>query len=183
MASPVTAQPQRPPADELSLVRQAALNPQAFAELYHRHLRQVYRYHLIHTADVKDAEDLTSQTFMAALEGLPGFRGDGSFAAWLMGIAAHKRALFFRSRRPHLDFDELGDIPDGAPSTDRAAMQNLQLKSVAQALRHINSGRAEAIILCTFAGLTCREAGHLLHKSEDAVKMLVSRGLQELRER
>lgn len=168
--------------DEPSLVREAAANPEAFAELYRRYLRPVYRYHLVHTGNVRDAEDLTSQTFMAALEGLGTFRADGSFAAWLMGIASRKRALFYRSWRPQVSLEELHEFPDDSPPTDESAMHSLQLASVSKALQRINPQRAEAIILCTFAGLTYREAGALLHKSEAAVKMLVIRGLRELRE-
>lgn len=183
MASLMAAQTNGPPSDELALVQEAAGNPEAFAELYRRHLRAVYRYHLVHTADVNDAEDLTSQTFLAALEGLRGFRGEGSFAAWLMGIASRKRAQLFRERRPQVPLEALHELPSEGPLTDQAALQKLQLQSVAQALRQINVGRAEAIILCTFAGMNCAEAGSILHKSEAAVKMLVVRGLQELRQR
>ncbi len=183
MASLMAAQTKSPPTDELALAQEAAANPEAFAELYRRHLRAVYRYHLVHSGDVKDAEDLTSQTFMAALEGLRGFRGEGSFAAWLMGIASRKRAQLFRGRRPQVPLEALQDLPDDDPPTDQAALQRLQLQSVREALRQINKGRSEAIILCTFAGLSPREAGDILHKSEGAVKMLVMRGLQELRER
>jgi len=57
-----------PSLDDARLAHQARADPEAFAELYHRHVRSVYRYHLAHTGNVKDAEDLTSQTFMAALE-------------------------------------------------------------------------------------------------------------------
>jgi DNA-directed RNA polymerase specialized sigma24 family protein len=39
------------------------------------------------------------------------------------------------------------------------------------------------LILTYFGGLSQAETGRLLHKSEAAVKMLVSRGLQDLRER
>ncbi len=183
MASLMTAQTNGPPSDELSLTQEAATNPEAFAELYRRHLRAVYRYHLVHTADVKDAEDLTSQTFLAALEGLRGFRGEGSFAAWLMGIASRKRAQLFRGRRPQVTLEALHELPSDDPPTDQAALQRLQMQSAARALRQINRQRAEAIILCAFAGLSCAEAGDILHKSEAAVKMLVARGLQELRER
>lgn len=183
MASLMAAQTYSPPSDELALAQEAAANPEAFAELYRRHLRAVYRYHLAHTADIKDAEDLTSQTFMAALEGLRGFRGEGSFAAWLMGIAVRKQAQLFRGRRPQVPLEALHELPNDDPPTDQTALQRLQLESVAQALKQINRGRAEAIILCTFGGLGFREAGEILHKSEAAVKMLVSRGLQELRER
>jgi hypothetical protein len=61
--------------DDARLAAQARTDPQAFAELYRRHVRSIYRYHLAHTGNVKDAEDLPSQTFMAALEGIRSFRG------------------------------------------------------------------------------------------------------------
>ena len=61
---------QYPSMDDTRLAHQARADPEAFAELYRRHVRSIYRYHLAHTGNVKDAEDLTSQTFMAALEGI-----------------------------------------------------------------------------------------------------------------
>lgn len=48
----------------------ARADPEAFAELYRRHVRSLYRYHLAHTGNVHDAEGLTSQTFMVELEGI-----------------------------------------------------------------------------------------------------------------
>jgi DNA-directed RNA polymerase specialized sigma24 family protein len=57
------------------------------------------------------------------------------------------------------------------------------LEAVARALRQISLDRAEALILTYFGGLSHAEAGRVLQKSEAAVKMLVSRGLQDLRER
>ena len=77
--------------DEIELLRAAASNANAFAELYHLHVTRVYRYQMAHVGSAQDAEDLTSQTFMAALEEFHSFRRSGSFAAWLMGIAAKKR--------------------------------------------------------------------------------------------
>jgi RNA polymerase sigma-70 factor (ECF subfamily) len=183
MDTSMTAQPESPPGDELSLAREALTDADAFAELYRRHVKFVYRYHVVHTGDEKDAEDLTSQTFMAALEGIRSFRGESSFAAWLMGIASRKRALFFRSRKPVLPLEAAQRLSDPDLATDEAADQHLQLAAVARALKQITSQRAEAIILCAFGGLSYREAGRLLRTSEAAVKMLVARGLQDLRKR
>ncbi|MGE5250059.1 MAG: RNA polymerase sigma factor [Bacteroidota bacterium] len=183
MDTSVTAKTDGLPGDEPSLVRQARTDAEAFAELYRRHVSGVYRYHAAHTGDFRDAEDLTSQTFMAALEGLRSYRGEGSFAAWLMGIASRKRALFFRGRRASLPLDAASGTPDPKPPPEQVADQNLRLDAVARALKHISPERAEAIILCAFGGLTYREAGRTLRKSEAAVKMLVSRGLQDLRQR
>jgi len=123
MATSMTAQPQSPFSDEAKLVRQALTDAEAFAELYRRHVKHVYRYHIAHTGDIKDAEDLTSQTFMAALESIRSFRGEGPFAAWLMGIASRKRALFFRGRRPQVPLEAATELPDGSLATDEAAGQ------------------------------------------------------------
>ena len=100
MATTMTTHPQSPPADEVDLAHEACANAEAFGELYRRHVTRVYRYHMAHTGNVKDAEDLTSQTFMAALEGIRSFRGSSSFAAWIFGIAARKKAMFFRGAEP-----------------------------------------------------------------------------------
>jgi RNA polymerase sigma-70 factor (ECF subfamily) len=171
--------------DETDLAQQALHDVEAFAELYRRNLTRVYRYHVAHIGNTKDAEDLTSQTFIAALEGIRSFRGSGSFAAWILGIASKKRLMFFRSRgnKPEIPLDAALHYPSPGLPTDKAAAHQLQLESISRALRQISSDRAEALILTYFSGLSHIETGCVLNKSEAAVKMLISRGLQDLRER
>jgi RNA polymerase sigma-70 factor (ECF subfamily) len=183
MTTLLAEQTESPPMDEIELAREAISSVDAFAELYRRHVTRVYRYHIVNTGNPKDAEDLTSQTFIAALEGIRSFRGSGSFAAWIMGIASKKRLMFFRGRKPELPLDAALHYPSPNLPTDRAAIQRLQLESVARALRQIALERAEAISLSYFGGLSNSEVSRVLNKSEAAVKMLISRGLQDLRER
>jgi RNA polymerase sigma-70 factor (ECF subfamily) len=165
------------------LAHLARTDAEAFAELYRRHVTSVYRYHMAHTGNVNDAEDLTSQTFMAALEGIRSYRGTGSFAAWIMGIASRKRALFFRGSKPEAPLEAAHHIPTPGLPTDKAAVRRLQMDQVYQALKQISPERAEALVLCFFGGLSVTEAGGVLGKSEAAVKMLISRGLHDLRTR
>jgi len=179
MATP----PESPLMDEIQLARDAVSDVDAFAELYRLHVTRVYRYHMAHTGNTKDSEDLTSQTFMAALEGIRSFRGSGSFAAWIMGIASKKRLMFFRGGRSELPLEAALHYPSPSLPTDKAALQRLELESVARALRQITPERAEAIILTYFGGLSNLETSRVLNKSEASVKMLISRGLQDLRER
>ena len=183
MITLMTEKTQSTPADELSLAREAAVNADAFAELYRRHVTRVYRYHAAHTGNVKDAEDLTSQTFMAALEGIRSYRGDAPFAAWLMGIASKKRFLFFRGRKPEVPIEAALHIPSPSLPTDKAAFSRLKIESISRALKQISADRAEALILRFFGELSMAETGRVLNKSEAAAKMLVARGLQDLRER
>ena len=171
--------------DDASLAYEARTDPQAFAELYRRHVLSIYRYHLAHTGNVKDAEDLTSQTFIAALEGIRSFRGTGPYITWLIGIASRKRALFFRGRgnKPEIPLDAALHVPASSLPTDKAAAQRLQIDQLIGALRTISQDRAEAIILCFFSELSAAEAGLVLGKSEAAIRMLISRGLHDLRTR
>ncbi len=183
MTTIMTTHTKSPPADEVNLAKEACTSAEAFGELYRRHVTRVYRYHMAHTGNVKDAEDLTSQTFMAALEGIRSFRGSGSFAAWILGIAARKKAMFFRGIRREVEIEAALHIPSPNLGTDQLANQRLRLDSIIRALKQISPERADAIILCFFSELTYAEAGLVLKKNEAAVKMLVSRGLQDLRER
>ena len=183
MTSLFAEQTDSPPMDEIQLAREAISNVDAFAELYRRHVTRVYRYHIVQTGNLKDAEDLTSQTFIAALEGIRSFRGNGSFAAWIMGIASKKKLMHFRGRRSEFSLDEAVGYPSPSLPTDRAALQRLQIEAVSRALRQISPERAEAISLSFFGGLSNSEISRVLKKSEAAIKMLVSHGLQDLRER
>ena len=179
--SPHTFQ-DRPAIDDQDLVSRAIQNPSAFASLYQRHFQRVYRYHMARTGDTADAQDLTAQTFMAALEGLDTFKGTGSFAAWLMGIAHHKLAMNFRSRMLEEPLQAAEDLPDPAPLPEAAVVRRLQLSQISRALLDLTPERAEALVLCIFADLTATEAGQAMGKSPSAVKMLVYRGLRDLRQ-
>ncbi|HQV95874.1 MAG TPA: sigma factor, partial [Anaerolineales bacterium] len=70
MITHMVEQTKTPATDDLALARNALADEDAFAELYRQYVTRVYRYHMAHTGNVKDAEDLTSQTFISALEGL-----------------------------------------------------------------------------------------------------------------
>lgn len=171
------------PDDDAKLALQARTDVNAFAELYRRHVTRVYRYHMAHTGNLRDAEDLTSQTFMAALEGIRSYRGSGSFAAWIMGIAVRKQKMYYRGSRPESSLEAALHIPNPGLPPDQEAARRLEVERVQRALKRINPERAEALILRYFGGLDIQEIARALGKSQGAVKMLITRGLKDLRER
>jgi RNA polymerase sigma-70 factor (ECF subfamily) len=183
MSSLLSTQTLSPPLDDSRLANRAINDNSAFAELYRRHFDRVYRYHIARTGSIADAQDLTTQTFIAALEGIASFRGEGSFCAWLLGIARRKMALHYRARHIETPLENAHNIPDRALSPEEKSYQNIQLSLISRALRQIKSERAEAIELCLFGDLSATEAGKILGKSEAAVKMLVCRGLKDLRQK
>jgi RNA polymerase sigma-70 factor (ECF subfamily) len=176
--------------DEADLVRQAQyeqihrLPNDAFAELYRRYLTRVYRFSLIRTGSVPDAQDITAQTFLTALKGLKNYRGE-NFGAWLFGIARHKLADHYRRRPAQVSLDSITEIEILASelSLDETVSGRLTLERVNTALLAIASDRAEALSLHIFGGLSMAEIGVIMGRSESAVKMLAHRALTDLRQR
>ncbi len=165
------------------LARQARTDSAAFAELYRRHVNHVFRFLLLHTSSAADAEDLTAQTFIAVLERLDRYEPQGRFRMWLLAIARHKAADFFRKNRQMVALEMVEHIPDPEPLPDETANQRLELDRVMEALRHLSPDRAEALILRVFGEYTAAETAEIMGKSEAAVKMLVHRAWRDLKHR
>jgi RNA polymerase sigma-70 factor (ECF subfamily) len=156
-----------------------------FTTLYDQHVERIYRYLLARTGSVQEAEDLTAETFHAALQGYANYRPEpfgSSPAAWLTGIAHHKLVDHFRRRRPGLALEQAEQQPGLEPGPEEQANQRLELARVAAALRRLPPERAEAVALHYFGELSMLEVGRAMGKSEEAAKKLVQRGLSELRQ-
>jgi len=162
------------------LSRLARTDADAFSELYRRHVAQIYRYHLARTGQLEDAEDLTAQTFMTALESIRNYRGQAAFLSWLFGIASHKLADYYRRRKPTTSLEVAAELAENQPSLDEITDHRQRMRQVAKALESLAPERAEALVLRLFGGLSAVEAGLVMGKSAAAVKMLVYRGLKDL---
>jgi RNA polymerase sigma-70 factor (ECF subfamily) len=165
------------------LAHRAGADEQAFGELYRRRVDAIYRFHLIRTGNVDDAEDLTSQTFLAALQSISKYRGQGSFCGWLFGIASHKLADHYRRRAAEEPLDALHEVIDSQPSPEELAAVKLELGLLARALKVLDADQAEAFSLRVLGELSAADVGRIMGKSEAAVKMLVHRGLRNLQQR
>jgi RNA polymerase sigma-70 factor, ECF subfamily len=168
--------------EQAALVNQALSDPQAFGALYESHFERIYLYHLARSGSPAEAQDLTTLTFVAAIENLRRFRGTGTFSAWLFGIARRQAAMYFRSRKREVELDAAMTMADTAPLPEILAGQRLEVAQLTAALEIINPERREAILLCLFSQLTAGEAGQVMGKSPSAVKMLLWRGIRDLRE-
>jgi RNA polymerase sigma-70 factor (ECF subfamily) len=88
------------PVTDAELVRRAkAGDLPAFEELANRHERPVYTLALRILQNPHDAEDVTQQAFLSAIESLKSFREEASFATWINRIATHGALKIIRKRK------------------------------------------------------------------------------------
>ena len=170
--------------DEERLIRQAKYDPQAFGDLYERHLRKIYTYLFYRTGNHADAEDLTSKVFQKAYVHLPGYENLGlPFSAWLYRIAHNVVANWYRDqgRRKVVGLDEaINRSADGDPgsSAESAAEREALLKLI----HRLPEEKQQVIILKFAEGYSNAEIGKILGRSEGAVKSLYHRTLLQLRD-
>jgi len=152
--------------DDSHLVRDAVSSTEAFIELYRRNIARVYRYHMAHTGNVQDAEDLTSQTFLGALGEVRSIPRSGSFAEWILGIAAKKRLKDVRGNRRELPDDAVLYYQTSGLPADRAAIRRMEMEELTRALKKLPRDQTEAIILHFFGDLINSEISRVLKKLE-----------------
>ena len=62
-------------------------NQDSFAQLVQQHQRRVFNLVFRMLQQYEEANEVTQETFLAAWQGLPSFRGDARFSTWLYRIA------------------------------------------------------------------------------------------------
>ena len=179
-------------ADEASLVARARENDsQAWAEIYDRYHRPVYRYVRARVFDEAAAEDLASAVFLAALQGIDRYRERGRpLLAWLYAITRHTVADHHRRtlgrggllgrlpglggrKDPERPPEELAGGDDPAEAVGRLDLR--------QAISRLPDAQRDVVILRHFVGLSTPEIAGAMGKKPAAIYSLEARALENLR--
>jgi RNA polymerase sigma-70 factor (ECF subfamily) len=127
---------------------------------------------------VNNADDIASETWIAAAHGLKNFAGDAdAFRAWLFTIGRNR--LVDEARRAarvvEAPPEEMSPSPEDevvAASAGEAAAQRIA--------RLLPADQADVILLRVVAGLSVEEVAAIVGKRPGTVRVLQSRGLKRL---
>jgi RNA polymerase sigma-70 factor (ECF subfamily) len=172
-------------------------NLDAFEALTNRYEQRVYSLALRMLRQEPDAEDVTQQTFLSALENLGGFRGEASFSTWLLRIAAHAALKIIRKRKglntvsleeategtddsdaiPHPEY-----IADWRQSPEELVHQHEIKRLLDEALIQLDEKHRLVFLLRDVEGLSVRETAETLGLTEANTKVRLLRARLQLRE-
>ncbi|HEY6427787.1 MAG TPA: sigma-70 family RNA polymerase sigma factor [Acidimicrobiales bacterium] len=147
--------------------------------IYRRALPQVYGYLLPRCGSAVIAEDLTAETFLAAVSA----RRQGSVAevnvAWLVGVARHK--LVDHWRRVAREERNLAVAEQMSDGLDDPWVDYLDSAVVHASLARLSAHQRAALTLRYLDGLQVREVAEYLDRSVHATETLLVRARAALR--
>lgn len=161
------------------------LDPAAWDRLYQLAFPQVYRYVSSKIRGVTDAEDITEEVFLGALQTIGSLRAsdEAGFLAWLFQIARFKLADHLRRqyRKPTEPLDPELEISDPAPTPEDEALRGDDQRAVRAALAELTAEQQEVIVMKFALGYDNARAAAILGKSPGAINQLQHRALGAMR--
>ena len=140
--------------------------------VYRQHAQTVYKFLLSQCHDPHLAEELTQETFYQAVRSIDRFDGGCKVSVWLCQIAKHLWYQHLRKANRETELPEESELPL-VPSAEEETMDRSgQLPE---------PGR-EVVYLRAFGGLSFREIGDVLGKTETWARVTFYRGKERLKQ-
>jgi RNA polymerase sigma-70 factor (ECF subfamily) len=152
----------------------------AFDLLYRRFVLQVFRYAYSRTGDTQVAEDITAQTFLAAIESFNQYRGDGHLVSWLFGITRNKLNDHFRQKIPTEDIEHFAATDSEADPLGSVIQRDL-MAQISRFIQALTEDEQEILRLRFAAEVDFAEIARLLGRKTDAVKKMTYRLLARIK--
>jgi RNA polymerase sigma-70 factor (ECF subfamily) len=151
----------------------------AGSRLFQRHFRSVFRF--FESKVPADAEELTQATFLGCIEKRERVRDDGSFRAYLFGIARFKLYRHFE-RLAGVQATALGErsVHDLQPSPSRAVGSNDTLRLTLDAMRRLPLDAQVALELHYWEELPIADIATVLEEPPGTIKSRLHRARKQL---
>lgn len=188
----------RPASEEIAQLVQRARSGdfEAFREIVVRFQPHIYHFARRLLGNDADAEDVTQQTFLALIEHLDQYRGEGPLLSWLLRIAANHAHHLWRQRNRQAEqsafsADEDSETPLPRPEfiapwrddPQQLAMQRETQTLIEQALAELPEKYRAVFILRDIEGFSTEQTAELLGLSPVNVKVRLLRARLMLREK
>jgi RNA polymerase sigma-70 factor (ECF subfamily) len=156
----------------------------ATADFVARHADSVFAYVRRRAWPRMDVtEDLVQETFLAAWQSLPSYRGDSCLRSWLLGIARHKVEDYYRRRLQEFQLPDDGAEPVVLPFMDDRLDRKQRECKIREVLAVMPTAYAVALLWRYLENRPVREMAVMSGKTEKAMERLLARARQSFRRR
>lgn len=160
----------RSDADVVRAVRSG--QPERFALLVTRYIKDLQAIAFAYTRNQTDAEDIAQESFLRAFTNLEQLREPHNFRHWLLTIARNHAHQFWHERQRE---STLAEVASASPDPTAHLEREEQRRLLTQHLDALEPGQREVLFLHYFAGRSTREIAGMLEIEREAVKKRLER--------
>lgn len=173
--------------NEWELIKKVKTNPSLFRELYTKYYEPIFRFVYKRCADENLSADLTSQTFLKAMNKIKDYTFKGvPFSAWLFRIASNEVALYFRKNNKKrvvtLEDKFCNNITDDYSIEYKETLE-LNIETLKKVLQTMKPEEVELIELRFFEKRSFKEIGEIMSITENNAKVKTFRILKKMRKK
>jgi RNA polymerase sigma-70 factor, ECF subfamily len=169
-------------------------NAAAYEELVKKHERRVIGF-LEHMVSPDQAEDLAQEVFLRVFRARENYEPGARFATWLFTIMHNVASNSLRKKSRNMEVQLHGDAQtSGAMSIEQLALSasgqmptrqldRRELQDIVRfAIQSLNERQRMVVLMSKFEGMSYQEIGEALDLTPQAVKSLVSRARNNLKD-
>ncbi len=169
-------------ADEQEIVEASKKDPRVFGRLYDKYFEGIFQFIYRRTESEELTSDLTSQTFLKALQNLNRYEYRGlPFSAWLYRIASNEVNRFYNKKKRNKVFSleeervfELFELEDSEFTEE-------QIQLLVKTLKQLPTETVEILELRFFEGKSFKEISFILNIGDSGAKMRLYRAVEKLK--
>lgn len=152
-----------------------------FSVLYDLYFQRIYSFVFYKTLHKETAEDITSKTFLKALDKIGSFnRTKGTFSAWLFVIAKRTIIDHYRTSKDCFDLFDCWEVSSKEDVFEKIADKQ-QLEKVSKYLKDLDAQKRDLVIMRVWQDMSYRQISQITGKTEASLKMMFSRTINKLR--
>ena len=149
-------------------------------QIYREHAATVYKFLLSQCRDADLAEELTQETFCRAVQSIGRYDGSCKLSVWLCQIGKH--VWYHHLRRAQKQGEEVTeDIVLSVPSAEDDVLARTEHLELLRSIHTLPEQMREAVYLRAFGGLSFREIGAVMGKTENWARVTFYRGKERLK--
>jgi RNA polymerase sigma-70 factor, ECF subfamily len=164
----------------------------SFGLLLERHRGPVvhFLYRMVQNQAV--SEELAQEVFLRVYRSRETYEPTAKFTTWLFRIATHVALNSIRDRKKEKGHESLDEdlldgmerqVADRQPTVEQEMVHEVKLREVRQAIEALPAKQRAAVLMHKYEGLDYTQIAGVLSCSESAIKSLLFRAYESLRDR
>jgi len=162
-------------------------NPQEeFGKIYDEYIEKIYRFVFLKTNSVETAQDIVSETFLRGWKAFSKQSSNGKkikhFSGFLYRIAKNLIIDYYRQKAKVqiISFENVTMIANNDKNFEKAN-RDTEIASIKKVLQKLPDDYQDIIIWHYLEDLSVPEIAQIMEKSEEAVRVQLSRALKALK--